>query len=487
MGFSFLLLGLLEVIKPVNLLIILFGLVAGFAIGALPGLGSTVGAALFIPLTYGMSSSQALLLLGALYASSVYAGQVPAILFRIPGAEEAVVTTIEGYEMTKKGQAGKALGWGLSSSVLGSVFGAIVLILLAPLLAKVALQFGPPEYFALGILGLTAVSGLGGKSLVKAVIAVLLGLFFATIGIDSMTGVPRFTFGSNTLLSGIPFIPALLGLFAVAEVFKQVASKDMGSTVGTAGLDDQTQLKVKLPSLKELQGVSWPLLRSSLIGSWIGILPGVGATTAAIMSYSYAVKLSKEPEKFGTGNPEGLVACETANNAAVGGALVPLLALGIPGSATTAVMLGAFLIHGLKPGPLFLVQQQKLAYTVFAGLLVASFLMLPVALQMIKPFLRLFRVSYPVLAAGILGFCAAGARGMGDLYGVLLMFVFGVIGYLMETHDFPVAPMVLGLVLGPIVETNLRRTFILAGSNPLFILTRPIAATLLVLSILLLV
>lgn len=219
---SLLLTGLIEVMHPLNLLAILVGLVSGFAIGALPGLGSTVGTAIFIPLTYGMSATQAMLLLVSLYVSSVYAGQVPAILFRIPGAEEAVATTLDGYPMTQKGQAGRALGYGLTASIIGSLFGAIILILLAPLLASVALKFGPPEYFALGVLGLTAVSGLCGKSMVKAAISVLLGLLFAAIGVDPMSGMPRFTFGTRVLLGGIPFIPTLLGLFAVAEVFKQV-------------------------------------------------------------------------------------------------------------------------------------------------------------------------------------------------------------------------------------------------------------------------
>jgi putative tricarboxylic transport membrane protein len=434
-----------------------------------------------------MSATQAMLLLVSLYVSAVYAGQVPAILFRIPGAEEAVATTLDGYPMAQKGQAGKALGYGLSSSIIGSIFGAIVLILLAPLLASVALKFGPPEYFALGVLGLTAVSGLCGKSMIKAGISVLLGLFFAAIGIDPMSGMPRFTFGTRVLLGGIPFIPALLGLFAVAEVFKQVTSQNT-DMAKTTGLQEQIRLKVELPSLRELKNMFWVILRSCLIGSWIGILPGVGATTAAIMGYSWAVKLSKEPEKFGTGIPEGIASCEAANNAAVGGALVPLLSLGIPGSGTTAIMLGAFLIHGLRPGPLFLAQQQELAYSIFAGLLVSSILLLPIALQMIKPFLRIFSVPYPVLAAGILGFCAAGARGMGDLYGILLMFAFGVIGYILEKYEFPVAPVVLGLVLGPIVETSFRRALILGSSNPLFfMLSRPITVSLLLLAVLLIV
>lgn len=478
--------GFIEVIQPFNMLVLILGTVAGFAIGAMPGLGSTVGVALFIPLTYGMTSTQSMLLLVSLYASAVYAGQVPAILFRIPGAEEAVATTIEGYEMTKKGQSGEALGWGLTASVIGSLFGAISLFLLAPLLASVALRFGPSEYFALGVLGLTAIAGLCGKSLSKAMISVLLGLFFATIGLDPVSGVPRFTFGLTFLLSGVPFIPALLGLFAVAEVLKQISSKDL-NVMGAVGSKDQSRVKVKLPSFKDIKAHFWVILRSSLIGNWIGILPGVGATTAAIMGYSWSVRLSKHPEKFGTGVIEGLVSCESANNAAVGGALVPLLSLGIPGSATTAVMLGAFLIHGLKPGPLFMVQQQQLAYTIFVGLIVASILMLPVALQMIKPFLFFFNVSYPVLAAGILGFCVAGARGMGDLNGVLIMFVFGVFGFLLERNGFPVAPLVLGLVLGPIIESSFRRALIIGGYNPSFLICRPITATLLLLSVLLIV
>lgn len=484
--FSLFIMGLMEVIQPANLFVILIGLISGFAIGALPGLGSTVGVALFIPLTYGMSSTQSMLILVALYASSVYAGQVPAILFRIPGAEEAVVTTLDGYEMSRKGQSGEALGFGLVSSVIGSIFGAVSLFLLAPLLASVALKFGPSEYFALGVMGLTAVAGLCGRSMTKTFLSVFIGLFIATIGLDPITGVPRFTFGTINLMSGVPFIPVLLGLFAVSEVLKQISSKTLNTT-GNLSSGIKTRVKVILPPIKQLKSLSWLIFRSSLIGNWIGILPGVGATTAAILGYSSAVRSSPHPEKFGTGIPEGIVSCESANNAAVGGAFVPLFSLGIPGSATTAVMLGAFLIHGLKPGPLFIIQQQQLAYTVFVGLFVASLLLFPVALQMIKPFLYLFRISYPVLAAGILGFCVSGARGMGDLNGVLIMFIFGVIGYFMERYGYSVAPMVLGLVLGPIIESSFRRALIIEGSTPMFLLTRPITAVLLLISILLII
>ncbi len=476
--------GLTEVLTPPNLMAITLGVVAGIVLGAFPGLDSTVGAALFIPVTYGMSATQALLLLAALYGGAVYAGQIPAILFRIPGASEAVVTTLDGYAMARKGQAGKALGVGLVTSLLGGLFGVTTLILLAPLLANVALRFGPAEYFALGVLGLTAIAGLSGRSITKAVISALIGLLLATVGIDPITGVARFTFGQSMLLSGVSFIPAVIGLFAVAEVFKQASRPQVVRALDETELRTGRRLRVELPSLGELRRMAGLIARSAVIGAWVGILPGVGATTAAIVGYSQAVRLSREPDKFGTGVPEGLAASETANNAAVGGAMVPLLALGIPGSATTAVMLGAFLMHGLKAGPLFLVQQERLAFTLFVGMGVATLLIFPFALLAVRPFVALLRIPYPMLAAGILAFSAVGARAMGDLYGILMMFCFAVLGYLLERYGFPVAPLVLGLVLGRIVETSLRRALIIAAYDPWMVVSRPITAVLLVLSVL---
>jgi putative tricarboxylic transport membrane protein len=334
-----------------------------------------------------MDPTTAILLLVAIYASSVYAGSVSGILFRTPGAPEGVAATMDGHEMAKQGRAGEALGVDIFSSVTGGIFGTLMLALIAPQLAKVALEFGPSEYFAISVLGLSVVSSFGTQSELKALISVLMGLFIATIGIDRISGFNRFTFGTTTLLSGVSFVPAIIGLFAVAEVLNRI--REMRGMEGI-----QARAKAKLPSLKLINRLKGLLLRSSLIGTFIGILPGVGATTAAFVSYSEAVRWSKNPEKFGTGIPEGVAAPEAANNSACGGAMVPLLTLGIPGSAGTAIMLGAFLIHGLKPGPLLFMQQPVLVYSIFVGMLLANLSIIILAKLFIRYFSKVIELPY---------------------------------------------------------------------------------------------
>ncbi|MBW2309105.1 MAG: tripartite tricarboxylate transporter permease [Deltaproteobacteria bacterium] len=466
-----------------NLIIIVLGTLVGVALGSFPGLDSSIGAALFIPITYGMNPSQALLLLTALYCGAVYGGQIPAILFRVPGASEAVMTTLDGYPMALKGEAGKALGVGLLSSLVGGIFGVVGLTLTAPLLANVALMFGPSEYFALGILGLTALASLGSKSQIKAIISGLLGLLIATVGLDPITGVPRFVFGTTVLKGGITFIPAVIGLFAAAEVYNQISRGRAFSKVDAGEGKQSKRLRVTFPSLKELKPLKWSSLRSALLGLGVGILPGVGATTAAIVGYSQAVQFSKEPEKFGKGTIEGIIAPEIANNAATGGAMVPLLSLGIPGSATTAIMLAAFLMHGLRPGPLLLVQQRPLAFTIFAGMAIANVLFFFIGFFAIRLFVRLREIPYPFLAVGILAFSAVGANAMGAMHGMIMMFLFAILGFIMEKYNYAVAPMVLGLVLGPIIEPSLRKALMIQEYDLIGVLTRPITAMLLVVSI----
>jgi putative tricarboxylic transport membrane protein len=476
--------GYAHVLQPENLSIVVLGTLIGVALGAFPGLDCTVGVALFLPVTYAMSPAQAILLLSALYSGAVYGAQIPAILFRVPGAPEAVVTTLDGYPMAQKGQAGKALGMGLLASLAGGVFGVLGLTLVAPVLAKVALVFGPSEYAALGILGLTAIASLGSKSQIKAVISGLFGLLFATVGMDPIVGFARFTFGTGVLKGGITFIPAVIGLFAASEVYNQI-SRGLDSN-GSANDKDKPappRIRVQFPSLRELKPLKWSSLRSAILGLGVGILPGVGATTAAIVGYSQAVQFSKEPEKFGTGTLEGVMAPEIANNAAAGGAMVPLLSLGIPGSATTAVMLGAFLLHGLRPGPLLLIQQRPLAFTIFAGMMLSNILFFFFGFIAIRFFIQLRRVPYPLIAAGILVFSAVGANAMGDVSGMMMMFLFALLGFVMEKYNYSVAPMILGLVLGPIIEPSFRRALMMQEYDVISILVRPITFGLLIVSI----
>lgn len=476
-----LLAGFATALAPANFLSVLAGTLIGIIVGAVPGLDASVGTALVIPLTYGLTPVQAINMLSGIYAGGVYGGQIPAILFRVPGASEAVMTTLDGYPMAQRGEAGRALGLGLAASVLGGLFGAVVMILLTPPLAEFALEFGPAEYFALAILGLTAISSLGTRNQRKAMIAGLAGMLIATVGIDPITGISRLTFGSPALLGGISFIPVVIGLFAAAEVYNQVRARARAPTgEEVAGA---RRVRVELPGLRDLWPLRWIMARAAVVGTWIGILPGVGATTAAIVGYAQAVRFSRNPERYGTGIPEGIVAPETANNAAASGAMIPLLALGIPGSATTAIMVGAFLLHGLKLGPLFLQQQRPLAFAIFAGVVLANLIFFAAGLLAVRPFARLLRLPYPFLAANILAFAAVGAAALGDVYGMKVMFLFAILGFLMESLGFPVAPMVLGFVLGPIAEASLRRALLIADFDLVAVLMRPITAALLLLAL----
>lgn len=480
------LMGYYQVFQFDNLIMVIIGTLVGVALGAFPGLDCTVGVALLLPFTYAMNPFQAILLLGALYSGATYGGQIPAILFRVPGAPEAVVTTLDGYPMTLKGEAGKALGTGLLSSVAGGLFGAVGLTLVTPLLASVALMFGPSEYFALGIFGLTAIASLGSKSPIKALISGLFGLLFATVGLDPIVGLPRFVFGTSVLKGGIGFIPAVIGLFAASEVYNQISRGKAFSKIDTGTTDQKSKIRITYPDLKEWISLKWSALRSAVVGLIIGILPGVGATTAAIVGYSQAVQFSKEPDKFGKGAVEGVMAPEIANNAAACGAMVPMLSLGIPGSATTAVMLSAFLIHGLRPGPLLLVQHRPLVFTVFAGMVLANILFFFVGLLAIRFFVHLRRIPYPFIAVGILAFSAVGANAMGDINGMKMMFLFAILGFIMEKNSYAIAPMILGLVLGPIIEPSLRKALMIYEYQWMPILTRPITVGLLILSVMVL-
>jgi putative tricarboxylic transport membrane protein len=475
------LLGFSHMIDIGNLFAIILGLFAGAVFGAIPGVGPTEGVALLIPITYTMSPIQALLFLCAIYIGGTYGGQIAALLLKVPGSSEAVATIFDGYEMTKKGLVGKALGIGLFSSALGGLFGAIVLMLVAPQLARIALQFGPAEYFALCFLGLSAISGISTTSQIKAVISCLFGLLFATVGLDPINGSARFIFGQRFLQGGIPLVPALIGLFALSEVFNNIASASWKSSeIKTV----TGKISTRFPQIAEFMRIKWTFVRAGILGVLIGILPGVGATTAAILGYNQEVRFSKHPEKFGTGIIEGVAAPETANNAAVGGALVPMLSLGIPGSGTTAVLLGALLMHGLRPGPLLISQQKELVYTLFAGMVIAHIILIPVALVLIQVFSKVLYLPYPILSSVITTFCVIGSLALaGRIHAVWVMFVFGLIGYFMTKYSYPTSPMLLGLVMGPLMEPSLRRALIATNGRFVPILFRPLTAVLLIMGL----
>jgi putative tricarboxylic transport membrane protein len=455
------------------------GVFIGLMAGATPGISGTMMVILLLPVTFFLEPDAAFILLAAVYCSAVFSGSISAILFRTPGAPEAVATTLDGYEMTKKGRAAEALGISIFSSAVGGLIGTIILILAAPLLASFALRFGPAEYFALAIVGLSVVAVLGSRNMLKAFIAGMLGLLLATIGIDPMSGVPRFTFGIGPLMGGIELVAVLIGLFAISEVLRRV-------------MEDHTvreklgRVTSSLPNLQMIKRLSTTIARSSLIGTFIGILPGIGATTAALVSYSEAVRWSKQPEKFGKGLEEGVSAPEAANNAAANGAMVPLLSLGIPGSATTAVLLGAFILHGIQPGPLLFLQEPLLVYTLFVALFLSNFLILFMAKPFIMGFAYIVRIPYSVLGPLILLLCILGVFGIrNNLLDVWVALFFGVVGYVLEKYGFPLAPIILGLVLGGMAENELRRALIMSGGSWSIILESPIAMTLLAVGVLL--
>ncbi|MCG8402193.1 MAG: tripartite tricarboxylate transporter permease [Firmicutes bacterium] len=459
--------------QPMNFLILVAGVTLGLLSGATPGVSGTMMVVLLIPLTYSLEPDAAFLLLCSVYCSAVFSGSISAILFRTPGAPEAVATSLDGYPMAQGGQAPLALGISVFSSATGGLVGTLLLMAIAPQLAKVALKFGPPEYFALAVLGLSVITVMGANNLIKSFLAAGFGLFLATVGIDAMTGVARFTFGVTGLMGGIDFIPVLIGLFAVSEVLRRF----MGDLTVR---EKMARVSSRLPDLKMMRTLAGTIARSSLIGTAIGILPGIGATTASIVSYSEAMRWSKTPEKFGTGHSEGIAAPESANNAAANGAMVPLLALGIPGSATTAVMLGAFILHGVKPGPLMFTEQSHLVHTIFAGLFLCNFLILIISKPFISAFANIIRIPYYFLGPVILLLCIIGSFAIrNNVLDIWLTMLFGFVGYVMEKHQFPLAPVILGLVLGGLAEQELRRSLIVSGGDWGVFFQSPISAVLL--------
>lgn len=469
--------------SPASVMMLIVGMLLGVAVGAIPGLGGVMAISLLIPLTFSMDPVPAFAMLIGVYCGSVYGGSISAILLKIPGDVASVATTFDGYEMARKGQAGKALGMAISASAIGGLFSTAVLIAVSPQLARFALKFGPAEYFALGVLGMTAVTSLGVRSQVKSIAAALIGLILATVGMDAISGYPRFTFGSTYLLDGFNFIPIIIGLFGMAEVFSMVEN------LGAMGDRVKVQrVSAALPTLREILSVKGIIAKSAVIGTWIGILPGVGATVASLVSYGEAVRTSKHPEKFGTGIPEGIAAPETANNAATGGAMVPLLALGIPGSASTAVLIGAFLIHGLNPGPLLFLQRPELVTAIFTETFLANVAIVIAGLVGVRLFAKVLDVPYRVLGPVIVVLCVVGSFAVrNSLSDVWVMVLFGLVGWVMNRLRFPTAPVILGIVLGPIIEINLRRALLISGGSVVSLFTRPISGLILLASLISLV
>ncbi len=459
--------------KPI--LFITLGVMMGIMAGAMPGLSPSMGVALLVPFTYAMSPTLALILLVSIYIAANYGGSITAVTINAPGTPSAVVTSFDGYPLTKKGQPGMGLGVSLVASTVGGFVGTIILILFSVQLAKIAVKFHPAEYFALAIFGLTTVATLGGRNWVKAFLMAMLGLLLNTIGIDPISGVSRFTFGSVHLYDGFSLIPALIGLFALSEVFKQLEERNFDTK--------KIELKkTKWPSFIDYWKLKFGILRSSLIGTLIGIFPGAGATIASFISYDIAKRTSKEPEKFGKGSLEGVAAAEAANSSSVGGALVPLLTLGIPGSASTAVLIGALMIHDLTPGPQLFNTKPELVYGLFASLLLANLIMLILGLFGSKLWVKVTSVPKKILYPLIFTISIIGSFAVRySFFDVIACLGFGLAGWILRRNNYPVAPIVLGLVLGNIAETNFRRA-VMMGDYTIFF-KRPVSLTLIILSL----
>jgi putative tricarboxylic transport membrane protein len=460
-----------------GLLSIIIGTAIGIIVGALPGLGPSIGISLLIPFTYTMTPENSMLLLISLYMAAEYGGSVSAILLSTPGTAAAAATTIDGFAMTQQGQANKALAISLSASTVGGLIGGIALLFLAMPLSKLALQFGPASYFAVGLFGLTSVAALSGGSLIKGLIGAAFGLLLAFIGIDPIGGMPRFTFDQIALFEGIPMLSVLIGLFAVSEGFL------LAETAGKAR-DHVSKGAVRAVylTLKEWKELFRTMVSGSVIGTFLGILPGVGGNIACWVARDYAMR--RNPKlPFGKGEPRGIAAPESSNNATVGGAMVPLLSLGVPGSPTTAVIVGALVLHGLRPGPQLFTEQPVLVYTILLGLLLACVVMFLLASISLPWMARVINLPDSVLAVGILVFAILGAYSLRNLaFDIWLTIGFGVLGYLMKKLSFPVPPVVLALVLGYLVETNFRTALVTSRGSYGIFMTDPVSVVFLILS-----
>lgn len=465
----------LELIFTIDgLLVLIFGTALGIVLGALPGIGSTVAVAMVLPFTLTMDQSPAILTLLAVYAGSVYGGSISAILINTPGTPQSAATCFDGYPMAQKGQAGQALGWSTMASFIGGVISAIVLIFAAPQLAALALNFGPIEVFALILLGLTCIVSVSEGTVTKGLMMGMLGIFLSCVGGDPITGESRFTFGDYRLIAGFNLLAVVIGVFALSEVLSR-ASVQLSNAKAMFDFKG-----IVFPKLSQWRGRGRNLAKSVAIGCGIGVLPGTGAATAAFISYAEAKRSSKHSQNFGSGEPDGIVASESANNAVTGGALVPTLALGIPGDAVTAVMLATLTIHGITPGIRLMQDSPVVIGAIFIGFLIINFLLLPLGALISRTSAPLLRMPEPYMLAAITVFCMIGVYFVnGNPFDLLIATIAGIFGFVLRRQGFPMAPLVIGMVLGPTLEISLRQGLILTdGKFSAFFVGHPIAVAL---------
>ncbi len=466
--------GFTVVFEPFNLLLVASGVLAGTIIGMLPGLGPIAAIALLIPTTFGMDPSSALILLAGVYYGAVFGGSTSSILLNAPGIAGTVATSFDGYPMARSGRAGAALAIAAIASFIGGTIALIGLALVAPALASVAVAFGPAEYFALMVLGLTAVTSLSDTGLVKGLLAGTFGVMVSIIGIDLQTGTLRYTFGMPELFEGVDFLIVALGVFALAEVLR-------------LALQPQNESQEAIGSLRlsrrELRDMAPATGRGSLVGFFSGILPGAGATIGSFLGYGLEKRVAKDADTFGKGNTKGIAAPESANNAAAVGSFVPLLTLGVPGSGTTAVLLGALLVLGIQPGPLMFADRPEVFWGVIASMYIGNIVLLMLNLPLIPLLARILRTPRPLLLPLIIVFCVIGVYGLRfNTFDLWLLLLFGVLGFLMRANGFPAAPLILGLILGAIMEESMRQALQISGGAWSVFLEQPISATLLALA-----
>ena len=465
--------GFLVAGTPVNLVFILLGVTLGQILGALPGIGPSAGMALLLPFTFGLEPTTAIVMLAGIMYGGMYGGTLTSVLVNVPGEAASVMTAVEGHQLARQGRAGAALSIAAIGSFLAGVAAVAALVFVTPLLAQFALRFNAPEYFLLAALGIIATASIGTSSAVKALLGAMLGLIVALVGIDPILGTSRLTFGEVRLLEGIDFLPVAIGVFGIAEVLVSLEGR----------FEAVAPIRTRLRDLW-ITAADWAecrvaILRGGLIGFLVGLMPGTGPTVAAMMAYATERRFSRRPEMFGRGALDGLAASEAANNSAAHGALVPMLALGIPGSASTAVLLAAFILQGIRPGPLLMVEQADLFWGLIASMFIGNLFLLVMNLPLAPVFAALLRIRYEYLAPAILVISLVGAYATSlSLFPVVLTLSFGIIGYLMLKVDLPRAPMVLALVLAALMESWLRQNLLLAQGSPLIFIEPPLAAVL---------
>ena len=472
--------GLGNIASLESILVMNFGMLAGIVFGAIPGLTVLLAIVLFLPFTFGMSDTSGILLLLGIYCGGTYGGSVSAILINTPGTPNSAATALDGNAMARKGQANKALQAALYASVIGGIVSALVLLFAAPQIAKATRFFGPAEYFSLAVFGISIISSISGKSIVRGLITGCIGILISMIGQDATTGVFRFSFGIIDFAAGLDLVPVLIGLFAVSEILnKAKGANQAGSETVKVDLDSNSKL-----TLRELWASKIVILRSTIIGIIIGAIPGTGGGIASFLGYNDAKKLSKNPDEFGQGALDGIMAPEAANNAVTGGALIPTITLGVPGDAVTAVMLGALMLNGLIPGSRIFIDHRDTMYTLLIGFIAINLFMLLQGRVFIKFFSLITKVPEKLLMPILFVLCAAGSYAVSNsVFNVLVMIAFGGIGYFLMVAEYPIVPLLLGIILGPMAESNLKRALTIADGSPLIFFTRPISLAFIILTV----